>query len=164
MKTRFAVLVLLLLVASASAQQPIEGAFGKKLGEKITTGIQDKGEGKYIVFSPDAPFPSLNFYSASLTPISNVIYSIVATGPSLSDGALAEILRTLESKYGKFTLQGTGSDGVSKHWGRDVGERTVGFVITGTRDVYIIYRDRSLEAAAKIEASTGKAADGIKGL
>jgi hypothetical protein len=94
---------------AATAQDKIEGAFGKKLGEifdpvnATSKGLLKNGQVLYY-FVPDNPFRSITSYYLLTTPTTNKIYAIVGTGSikNIETGKLEQnvLMELLCQKYG----------------------------------------------------------------
>lgn len=109
-----AALVAFNIALPAKGEEPkakIESAFGLKLGDKFDiTKATKVGEfsdkEKFYHFKPEKPFRSLTEYYVVLTPQSDLIYKIVASGEFEGTGMATKegsvISHLLEKKYGAF--------------------------------------------------------------
>jgi len=158
--------VQMVLVDDESAKQQttqsiIEGAFGKKLGESFdpneAIGKNDLKSGEIMYqFLPEKPFRSLKDYFVLVTPKTNKIYAIFATGPIGSQqAAKAEqdlIVDILQKKYGKTDEQGFAEMlGDIKRISQGDRYISIGFSGIIDVDIWVRYVDHALRQSAEKE-------------
>lgn len=113
---------------------PIDGAFGLKLGEKLDVAELEKlgteRDGGIIYgFKPSNPYRTLTNYSVFVTPVSNRVYHISASGKFGSMKDCREELMRLESALAKKYTKISGE--ISSRFG-DIPKITFG---TSTRKI-----------------------------
>jgi len=166
MKTRIlaaAVLSIFVFVAGAPAVEPIEGAFGKKFGEKFSSRVSEIQQGtrgplRTASFTPEKPYPGLDVYSVSVTPVSHRVFEITASGTLLSVDAVKALLSMLEDKFGPFTTENR-RDGNALAYANRAGGKIVQLTVRNGNQVVLTFRDGALTAAAREEGAVGKAAE-----
>ncbi|MES2706110.1 MAG: hypothetical protein V4726_05840 [Verrucomicrobiota bacterium] len=149
------------ILSAASAQEKIESAFGKKLGDAFDV---KKAVGKGALtdgtpmfqFAPEKPFRSLKKYFVLVTPTTNKIYCIWAIGGAANTEAgkkeQAVIMALLEKKYGA-PVKPDLSDNLYDLKKIIQGERMVMTKVTGITDVTLELRywDFALKEVAEKE-------------
>lgn len=160
-KTTIITVALSLVANIAPAQDKIEGAFGKKLGDVFDP---SKAIGKDALtdgtpmyqFTPDKPFRSFKKYYVLITPTTHKIYGIWGIG-SVENTATGKkeqalIMQLLQQKYGTKQKEGV-MDGLYDIQQVTQGNRRVLTKITGIIDatIDIRYYDSDLEKAAETE-------------
>ncbi|MFZ2279914.1 MAG: hypothetical protein WAW39_19105 [Prosthecobacter sp.] len=143
----------------ALAQDKIEGAFGKKLGEifnpssAIGKGELTDGTVMYQ-FKPEKPFRSLKTYYVLISPTSNQIYSIWGIGSTANAATgkqeQAVLMELLTQKYGSSEKEGI-TDALYDRKQISQGPRQILTKVTGFSDVTIEIRYTDIELAALAE-------------
>lgn len=155
---RLALIVLLLLVATPSHAEPLEGAFGMKLGDvfkgpfKATSSLND-GTPLYE-FTPAKPYRAFTRYYVTVTPTTKRISRIWAIGDQESDpkcDAERNVIKAvLEKKYGgKFEDVLFSNDEALKAGTKSVFLKCEGF--SPPISIQAIYRDSSMMALEEKE-------------
>lgn len=156
------VIAFALLTNAAFAGEPIDGAFGYKLGDKYAGSVSEinaGADGKFRSgdFKPDSPVAPFTYYTVTLTPESRVIYEVFVKGEFPTKEAAIDFLQAMQSKYGSFAVS-PGSSFSYASYVHTTGDREVRIsVIKGTL-VMVAYRDNQLIGIAKMEGLTGKVA------
>ncbi|MFQ5470644.1 MAG: hypothetical protein ACE5EH_10110 [Gammaproteobacteria bacterium] len=158
-----AIFCLCLYPVNTLAEQPVEGAFGILFGEKLDVSdleqldFDDKYGPEYA-FTPSSPYKPLTKYSVFVSPISNQVYKIKATGQlKTKKKCLAELElleQLLSRKYYKTSQK------ISKKFG-DIPRISFGRLPrkaegTCTSTIFkvtltIRYYDKDLEKQARLE-------------
>ena len=143
------------------AEESIEGAFGKFLGDyfdpesAIGKGALTDGTPMYR-FNPKNPYRAFNQYYVMITPKSNLIFSIWGIGDFDSSpkakNEQSVLLKVLESKYGRKENQ----DWLSTLYDKesiDHGDRYILTKVSGVFDVTleVRYYDKKLQEVAEEE-------------
>lgn len=104
---------------SASAAEMIQGAFGKKLGDKFdpasAIGTKKTASGTPMYqFNPESPFRSFSKYYVMITPATQKIYCIWGTGnvesTDIGKQEQAVLMSLLKDKYGSAEQPGIFDD------------------------------------------------------
>lgn len=153
----------IVFVAGVTADEPIEGAFGKKFGAQYTEGLSEIRQGprsafRTSTFTPEQPLAGLSTYSISVTPVSHRIFEITAVGTLPSDGAVKALLSLLEAKFGPFASENRAMVSTRGYAHRSAG-RIVHVSVNEQNQVVLTYRDGVLTATAREEGASGEAAE-----
>ena len=162
---RFTQLILLflcpLMCNTLIAEESIEGAFGKFLGDyfdpKSATGKSALTDGTPMYrFNPKNPYRAFNSYFVMITPKSNRIFSIWAIGgfdnSSKAKNEQSVLLKVLESKYGSKGKQDLFS-ALYDSESINHGDRYILTKVSGVFDVTleVRYYDKKLKEVAEEE-------------
>ena len=144
------------------AEEPIDGAFGQKFGEKFTGPLSAIQEGlrsafRTAKFQPQNPYPGLDTYAVFVGPESHRVFEITAAGKLPSADAVKSLLATLAEKYGPFPPDPRAEAGTVAYAHRG-GGRIVQFAIKDGNQVVLTFRDGAMTAAARGESVAGKEA------
>jgi hypothetical protein len=171
MKLILATFTLIVIASAAFAVEPIEGAFGIKLGDAfdpakaISRASMTDGTPMYQ-FRPEKPFRSFSKYYVLVTPSTHKVYCIWGIGrvenTETGKKEQAIVMQAIEEKYGPQDNAGL-MDGFYDSQHITQGSKMVMTKITGFMDttIEIRYYDNELEKVAEQErlAIEGKKVD-----
>jgi hypothetical protein len=165
MKALIAAFVGAMIVRSIVAAEPIDGAFGMRLGDKFAgplSEIKSSAEGKYRLgeFSPASPMPHFTHYSVSVTPESRVIYEIFIKGAFATEAEVLSFLGVMQAKYGGFSVKPAPPDPVVTFVTASGSKQISIFVLAG-HNVMVAYRDLVIMGVAKMEGESGTEGQGF---
>ena len=161
-----AFLVTCAMPAGASAVEPIDEAFGLKIGAEF---VPADGPEAYTMlnglrayyFAPETPSPFFTLYLVQITPITHLIHTVIAIGPGPDLPTCLEhranLMPDLTERYGKsFNFEPPAGPAYEKDYEiilQADQKRGVGVTCGGNADVIlqIIYVDDVLSDLAELE-------------
>jgi hypothetical protein len=153
-------------VVNQTQYRPIEGAFGKKLGDSFDPAtaigtIQQRDGTPVYEFTPALPFRSFNHYYVNITPHTRAIYAIWASesldNQDEAKEELAIVMEMLKEKYGPEKERGI-ADTADDPEEIEQGNRAVGASIDEADGTTLIlgYDDNDLAKRAEQERIAGE--------
>jgi hypothetical protein len=140
----------LITCSSIRAQEQVDVTFGRKIGEKVDSGLSAIAYGperrpfRKADFKPTTPYPYLTKYQLRVTPVTHLVFEIYAHGDFPSESAIAEFVKILEAKYGRLTFPPFEEDWPLQIATLMIDERELTVMIGNKKTVFVTYQDLSV--------------------